>query len=140
MIFISIIDVKTGLDEEAYTEIESLGPNNGVTPLLIGRIFEESDILILLHSENLESVDDYLIKYVRKSEAAEELTLIPIYDFSLLPSFDSVTEPTQEPIQEEEILSFLQTRHNKIHRQRPTKHPKQCRRRLGKTTHRRLYD
>jgi hypothetical protein len=103
MISISLIDVKTGLDEEAYTEIESLGPDNGVTPLLIGRIFEESDILILLHSENLESVDDYLIKYVRKSEAAQELTLIPIYDFSLLPSFDSVTDPTQEPIHEREL-------------------------------------
>ena len=98
MFFISLIDTKTGLDEEAYKNIESLTPDGEVTPLLIGRIFEESDILLLLHSENLVAVDDYLIKHVRKSEAAQELTLIPIYEFRLLSSFDSVSELSQEPI------------------------------------------
>ena len=102
MIFISLIDVKTGFDEEAYENIESLVPENEVTPLLIGRIFEESDILLLLHSEKLETVDDYLIKHVRNSEAAQELTLIPIYEFNLLPSFDSVSELNQENITDEE--------------------------------------
>ena len=96
MIFITIIDVKSGYDEIAYTEIGSLVPENKVTPILIGRIFEESDILLLLHSENLTEVDDYLIEHVRKSEAAQEITLIPIYEFSLLPSFDSVSELDQE--------------------------------------------
>ena len=57
MIFISVIDVKTGFDEEAYKNLESLTPDGEVTPLLIGRIFEESDILLLLHSENLVAVD-----------------------------------------------------------------------------------
>jgi hypothetical protein len=92
MIFISIIDVKTGLDEQAYNDLESLKPENDVTPLLIGRIFEESDIFLLLHSENLESIDDYLIKHVRKSIAAQELSVIPVYDFSLLPSFDFLAD------------------------------------------------
>ena len=96
MIFITIIDVKSGYDEIAYTEIGSLIPEKNVTPILIGRIFEESDILLLLHSENLTEVDDYLIEHVRKSEAAQEITLIPIYEFSLLPSFDSVSELDQE--------------------------------------------
>lgn len=96
MIFISIIDVKTGFDEEAYSEIESLGPDDGVTPLLVGRIFEESDILLLMHSEDLTTIDDYLIEHVRNSEAAQELTLIPIYEFNLLPAFESVTELNQE--------------------------------------------
>lgn len=96
MIFISLIDTKAGLDEEAYKDIESLVPDKGVTPLLVGRVFEESDVLLLLHSDNLVSVDDYLIQHVRKSEAAQELTLIPIYDFRLLPSFDSVSELDQE--------------------------------------------
>jgi len=96
MIFISLIDTKTGLDEEAYKDIESLVPDKGVTPLLVGRIFEESDVLLLLHSDNLTAVDDYLIQHVRKSEAAQELTLIPVYEFRLLPSFDSVSELDQE--------------------------------------------
>ena len=96
MIFISLIDTKTGLDEEGYKEVESLVPDKGVTPLLIGRVFEESDVLLLLHSDNLVDVDDYLIQHVRKSEAAQELTLIPIYEFRLLPSFDSVSELDQE--------------------------------------------
>ena len=96
MIFISLIDTKTGLDEEAYKDIESLVPDKGVTPLLVGRIFEESDVLLLLHSDNLAAVDDYLIQHVRKSEAAQELTLIPVYEFRLLPSFDSVSELDQE--------------------------------------------
>jgi len=76
MIFISLIDIKTGLDEEAYKDIESLVPDKGVTPLLVGRMFEESDVLLLLHSDNLTAVDDYLVQHVRKSEAAQELTLI----------------------------------------------------------------
>lgn len=109
MIFISLIDVKTGFDERAYKEIESLVPDNGVTPLLIGRLFEESDILLLLHSDNLDTVDDYLIKYVRNSEAAQELTLIPIYEFSLLPSFDSVTELDQESTHEDETIEDYPT-------------------------------
>ncbi len=96
MIFISLIDTKTGLDEEGYKEVESLVPDRGVTPLLIGRVFEESDVLLLLHSDNLVDVDDYLIQHVRNSEAAQELTLIPIYEFRLLPSFDSVSELDQE--------------------------------------------
>ena len=96
MIFISLIDVKTGFDEEAYSEIESLGPDDGVTPLLVGRIFEESDILLLMHSEDLTTIDDYLIEHVRNSEAAQELTLIPIYEFKLLPAFEAVTELNQE--------------------------------------------
>jgi hypothetical protein len=102
LIFISLVDVKSGLDEEAYSEIESLGPDEGVTPLLVGRIFEESDILLLLHSNDLTTIDDYLIEHVRKSEAAQELTLIPIYEFKLLPAFEAVTELNQEIISEEE--------------------------------------
>jgi hypothetical protein len=96
MIFISLIDTKTGLDEEGYKDVESLVQDKGVTPLLIGRVFEESDVLLLLHSDTLVDVDDYLIQYVRKSEAAQDLTLIPIYEFRLLPSFDSVSELDQE--------------------------------------------
>jgi hypothetical protein len=92
VILIAIIDVKTGFDEEAYNDLESLTPEDGVTPLLIGRIFEESDIFLLLHSETLDSVDDYLIEHVRKSIAAQELIVIPIYKFTLLPSFYSMSE------------------------------------------------
>ena len=51
-----------------------------VTPLLIGRIFEESDIILLLHSDDLEALDDYLIKNVRKTEATQELVVVPIYE------------------------------------------------------------
>jgi len=92
MILLAFIDIKPGLDEPAYSAFESLGPEKGVTPLLIGRVFEEFDILLLIHSEEMEELDDYLIRNVRSSEAAEELIIVPIYEFSLLPSFDSVVE------------------------------------------------
>ena len=84
-----------------------------VTPLLIGRIFEESDI-ILLHSNDLEALDDYLIRNVRKTEATQELVVVPIYEFALLPSFDSVVEmgeapeaPVGEQAWEDELLMVM---------------------------------
>lgn len=92
MIFLAFIDIKPGLDEPAYSAFEDLGPEKGVTPLLIGRVFEEFDILLLIHSEEMEELDDYLIRNVRSSESAEELIVAPIYEFTLLPSFDSVVE------------------------------------------------
>ena len=92
MIFLAFIDIKPGLDEPAYSAFEVLGPEKGVTPLLIGRVFEEFDILLLIHSEEMEELDDYLIRNVRSSESAEELIVAPIYEFTLLPSFDSVVE------------------------------------------------
>jgi hypothetical protein len=101
LICISLIDVKTGHDEEAYIAMEKLAPDEGVTPLLVGRVFEESDILLLLHSDTLTRVDDYLIKHVRNTQAAQDLTLVPIYEFSLLPYFDSVTDLNQEPFHDE---------------------------------------
>lgn len=97
MIFITLVDIKPGLDEEAYVTLGELGREDSVTPLLIGRIFEGSDILLLLHSDDLEDLDDYLIRNVRRTTAAEELVVIPIYEFALLPSFDSVVEIGEEP-------------------------------------------
>jgi len=85
-----------------------------VTPLLIGRIFEESDIILLLHSDDLEALDDYLIKNVRKTEATQELVVVPIYEIALLPSFDSVVEmgeapeaPVGEQAWEDELLMVM---------------------------------
>lgn len=85
-----------------------------VTPLLIGRIFEESDIILLLHSNDLEALDDYLIRNVRKTEATQELVVVPIYEFALLPSFDSVVEmgeapeaPVGEQAWEDELLMVM---------------------------------
>ena len=92
MILLAFIDIKPGLDEPAYSAFEGLGPEKGVTPLLIGRVFEDFDILLLIHTEEMEELDDYLIRNVRSSEAAEELIVVPIYEFTLLQSFDSVVE------------------------------------------------
>jgi hypothetical protein len=97
LIFIALVDIKPGLDEEAYTNLDGLKGEGAVTPLLIGRIFESSDILLLLHSDDLEALDDYLIRNVRMTAAAEELVVVPIYEFALLPSFDSVVEIGEEP-------------------------------------------
>lgn len=92
MIFVAFVDVKPGQDEEIYKVLEDLKGDGTVTPLLIGRFFEEADILILFHSEDMEALDDYLITNVRSMSAAEELVVIPIYEFTLLPSFDSIIE------------------------------------------------
>ena len=92
MIFLAFIDIKPGLDEPAYNAFEGLRQEQGVTPLLIGRTFEEFDIMLLIHTDEMERLDDYLIRNVRSSEAAEELIVIPIYEFTFLPSFDSVVE------------------------------------------------
>ncbi|MFB0558466.1 MAG: hypothetical protein ACETVY_05040 [Candidatus Bathyarchaeia archaeon] len=120
MIFITLVDIKPGLDEEAYATLGELGREDSVTPLLIGRIFEGSDILLLLHSDDLEDLDDYLIRNVRRTAAAEELVVIPIYEFTLLPSFDSVVEigeepaevtteeaPFEDPAEADELLMFM---------------------------------
>jgi len=119
LIFITLVDIKPGLDEEAYGALEALKGEGGVTPLLIGRIFEEADVLLLLHSEELEALDDYLIVNVRGLPAAEELVVVPIYEFVLLPSFDSVVEiegsadegpaegPIEAPAEPEELLMFM---------------------------------
>jgi hypothetical protein len=97
LIYIVIVDIKPGLDEQAYGALEDLKGDGGVTPLLVGRIFEEADVLLLLHSHEMEALDDYVIKYVRNMEAAEELVVIPIYEFTLLPSFESIIEIEEEP-------------------------------------------
>jgi len=92
MIFIALVDVKPGQDEEAYRVLERLKGDGAVTPLLIGRTFEEADILLLLHSGEMEALDDYVIENVRNMVATEELVVIPVYEFTLLPDFDSVVE------------------------------------------------
>jgi hypothetical protein len=119
LIFITLIDIKPGFDDETYEALERLKGDGGVTPLLIGRIFEEADILLLLHSDELEALDDYLINNVRELTAAEELIVVPIYEFVLLPSFDSVVEiersadespaedPIEAPTEPEELLMFM---------------------------------
>ena len=100
MIFIALLDIKPGNDDSAYEATAELKGDDTITPLLIGRIFEESDIILLLHSDDLEALDDYLIKNVRKTKATQELVVIPIYEFTLLPSFDSVVEIDEEPAEE----------------------------------------
>jgi hypothetical protein len=120
MIYIAVIDVKAGEDDSLYHEMENLKAEENVVPLLIGRIFEESDILLLLYAGYMEALDDYLINNVRVHEAAQELVIIPIYEFTLLPSFDSMidlsvdtsqTELEEYPIQElsesEELLMIM---------------------------------
>jgi len=92
LIFIAIVDVKVGQDEQAYGVLEKLRGDGVVTPLLIGRTFEGADVLLLFHSEEMEALDDYLIENVRSMVATEELVVIPVYEFTLLPSFDSVVE------------------------------------------------
>ena len=100
MIFIALLDIKPGDDDSAYEATGELKGDGLVTPLLIGRIFEESDIILLLHSDELEALDNYLIRNVRKTEATQELVVVPIYEFALLPSFDSVVEMDEEPFEE----------------------------------------
>lgn len=120
MIYIAVIDVKPGEDDSLYHVLENLKENEDVKPLLIGRIFEESDILLLLYSSHMEALDDYLIRNVRVNEAAQELVIIPIYEFTLLPSFDSMIEisedeaqieleeyPVQELSQAEDLLMIM---------------------------------
>ena len=96
MIFITIVDIKPGQDEQAYEVLQELKVDSTVTPLLIGRTFEEADIILLLHSDDMEVLDDYVIENVRNLVATEELVVIPIYEFTLLPSFDSVVELESE--------------------------------------------
>jgi len=112
LIFIAICDVKSGRDEAAYSQLEKLRSDGAVTPLIIGRLFEEADVLLLLHSVDMESVDDYLIKKVRGITDIQELVVVPIYEFKLLSSFNFMTEPGQEVAtpfssEPEELLFFM---------------------------------
>jgi len=92
LFFITVCDVKSGRDEAAYSQMEKLRSNGSVTPLVVGRLFQEADIMLLLHSTEMEALDDYLIKNVRSIEDIQELVVVPIYEFKLLSSFDFMTE------------------------------------------------
>jgi len=71
--------------------------------LVIGRLFEEADIMLLLHSTDIEALDDYLIRNVRSIEEVQELIVVPMYEFKLLSSFNFMTEP--EPKTEDTSLT-----------------------------------
>jgi len=112
LIFITICDVKPGQDEAAYCQMEKLRSDMGVTPLVIGRLFEEADVMLLLHSADMESLDDYLIKNVRSIADIEELVVVPIYEFKLLSSFDFMVEPEEKsagtmPLESGDLLFFM---------------------------------
>lgn len=84
----------------------------GVTPLVIGRLFEGADIMLLLHSADMESLDDYLVENVRTITDIQELIVVPIYEFKLLSSFDFMVEPEPEapettPSETEDLLFFM---------------------------------
>jgi len=112
LIFIATCDVKSGQDEAVYSRIEKLRSDGAVTPLVVGRLFEEADVMLLLHSADMESLDNYLIKNVRNIVDIQELAVVPIYEFRLLSSFDFMVEPepggreTPQP-EPEELLFFL---------------------------------
>jgi len=104
MIFIALIDTQAGEDDGAYEAMSGLRGDGVVTPLLIGRVFEESDILLLLHSREMEALDNYLIEHVRSIEASQELVVVPIYEFILLSAFDQIVEfgeESEEPAEAE---------------------------------------
>ena len=96
LMFIAIVDIKPGKDEVSYETLENLKGDGAVTPLLIGRTFEDADVVLLLHTAEMEALDDYLIKNVREKVETEELTVVPIYEFTLLPAFDSIVELESE--------------------------------------------
>jgi hypothetical protein len=92
--------------------MEKLRSSGGVTPLVIGRLFEGADIILLLHSPDMESLDDYLIKNVRSISDVQELIVVPIYEFKLLSPFDFMTELEQKgmettPTEPTDLLFFV---------------------------------
>lgn len=112
LFFIAVCDVKPGRDEAAYGQMEKLRDDKAVTPLVIGRLFEEADVMLLLHSTSIDALNDYLVKNVRSIKDVEELVVVPIYRFRLLSSFDFMVEPEQEgtgsaPAESEELLFFM---------------------------------
>jgi len=69
-------------------------------------------VMLLLHSADMESLDDYLIKNVRSITDIEELIVVPVYEFKLLSSFDFMVEPEEEsagttPLESEDLLFFM---------------------------------
>jgi len=112
LIFLTICDVKSGRDEAVYSQIEKLRGGEGVTPLVIGRLFEDADVMLLLHSADMESLDDYLVRNVRSIMDVQELIVVPIYKFKLLSSFGFMVEPEREGtsakvLEPEELLFFM---------------------------------
>jgi len=72
-------------------------------------------VLLLLHSVDMESLDDYLVKNVRSIVDIQELIVVPIYEFRLLSSFDFMVETKQEgkgatPLEPPEELFFFMTK------------------------------
>ena len=112
LIFLAICDVKPRQDDAVYSQLEKLRSSGEVTPLVIGRLFEEADIMLLLNSVDMEYLDDYLIENVRSIKDIQEFTVVPIYEFKLLSSFDFMVEPEEEPTETmlpepEDLLFFM---------------------------------
>jgi len=114
LIFMTVCDVKPGQDEAVYSKMLHyfLRSSGAVTPLVIGRLFERADVMFLLHSADMESLDDYLMKNVRSIRDVIELIVVPIYEFKLLSSFDFMVETDEEsagmePLESEELLFFM---------------------------------
>ncbi len=114
LIFITICDIRPGQDESVYKKMLHylLRSSGAVTPLIMGRLFERADVMFLLHSDDMESLDDYLIKNVRSIKDVQELVVVPIYEFKLLSSFDFMVETDEEsaetaPPESEELLFFM---------------------------------
>ncbi len=68
--------------------------------------------MLLLHSADMEALDDYLVKNVRTITDIQELIVVPIYEFRLLSSFDFMVEPEREATETtrsetEELLFFM---------------------------------
>jgi len=114
LIFITICDIKPGRDESVYSKMLHyfLRSSGVVTPLVMGRLFERADVIFLLHSDDMESLNDYLIKNVRSIKDVQELVVVPIYEFKLLSSFDFMVETDEQsveaaPPESEELLFFM---------------------------------
>ena len=84
----AVCDVEAGSDKLAYERLlKNLVKTESVMPLFIGQIFETADLEIMIKAQDVESLNDFILKRIRSIKEIREIMVYPITSFKGLAQF-----------------------------------------------------
>ena len=87
-LFMAVCDVEAGSDKLAYERLlKNLVKTESVMPLFIGQIFETADLEIMIKAQDVESLNDFILKRIRSIKEIREIMVYPITSFKGLAQF-----------------------------------------------------
>jgi len=87
-LFMAVCDVEAGSDKLAYERLlKKLVKTESVMPLFIGQIFETADLEIMIKAQDVESLNDFILKRIRSIKEIREIMVYPITSFKGLAQF-----------------------------------------------------